>query len=95
MERLIAVYDRRIEQLEARLAFLKSVVADSLRRDIATLDSATVSIRNQRLALEARARELQKVGVPCPARDSAATRPPQTDSARPAPAVDPRVCSAQ
>ena len=95
MERLIGVYDRRIEQLEARLAFLKSVVGDSLRRDIATLDSATVSIRRQRLALEARARELQKVDTPCPAPDSAVARPPQADSTKPAAAVAPRVCSTQ
>jgi hypothetical protein len=63
MERTLAFYDRKIARLEAHLDSLKTVVRDSMMKDLARIDSTTHEIRARRLALEARIKELEK-GTP-------------------------------
>ena len=53
LRRQLAAYDRRIAYLERRLHWLKTVVTDSLKRDISTFDAAADSTRTRRLFLEA------------------------------------------
>jgi len=59
LERELAAYDRKVEKLENRLAYLKGPVTDSLNRQISGLDAATAETRNRRLALEARLSALE------------------------------------
>lgn len=61
----LARYDRKIEQLETRLNYLKTVVTDSLLRQTAQIDATTASVRARRLELEKRLMELEaKNAVP-------------------------------
>ena len=48
----LAGYDRKIAYLERRLHTLKTVVTDSLQRDITTLHAVTDSTRARRRSLE-------------------------------------------
>ncbi|HKG93784.1 MAG TPA: hypothetical protein VKA84_17885 [Gemmatimonadaceae bacterium] len=59
LEIKLARYDQKIEQLENRLVYLKTVVTDSLKHETAKIDSATASTRARRLELEARLKELE------------------------------------
>ncbi len=56
LARQLAAYDREANRLESHLVYLKTVVTDSLRHDIAATDSATAATRAERLRLEERLR---------------------------------------
>lgn len=53
LRRELAAYDRTIAHLEKRLHRMKTVVTDSLQRDISTFHASADSTRARRLALEA------------------------------------------
>jgi hypothetical protein len=59
LRRELALYDRRIAYLEKRLHHLKTVVTDSLQRDITSLHSAADSTRTRRLRLESQLAEVE------------------------------------
>jgi predicted RNase H-like nuclease (RuvC/YqgF family) len=56
LTRQLAQYDREVSRLETRLVYLKTVVTDSLRRNIAATDSTTAAVHAERLRLEERLR---------------------------------------
>lgn len=56
--------DRAIDSLERHLVWLRTTVTDSLRREIAHLDSAAADARAEREALEARVREREQASAP-------------------------------
>lgn len=58
LERQLRSYDRTMARLEAHLARIRAR-PDSLRRDIALLDSATAATRAERARLEQRVRALE------------------------------------
>jgi hypothetical protein len=60
--RTVHAYDRRIAMLERRLAAARAP-RDSIRRDIARLDSATATTRATRVRLEERLRALERGGA--------------------------------
>jgi hypothetical protein len=59
LRRELAAYDRKIAYLEKHLFWLKTVVTDSLRRDISNLHSAADSTHALRLLLEERVQEAE------------------------------------
>lgn len=59
LARRLAGYDRTIDRLQAHLDSLKTVVTDSLTREIAEIDAQTAETHAERLALEEKLRTME------------------------------------